>query len=81
MHWWWPFRSRKPEEAPTSTSEAPVSRRPSFLPDSPWWWPFGKRARVADKQFKEMLGEALLRQSDLEAATERLKDHRTKKRR
>ncbi len=69
--WWWPF-SKTREETP---SAAPNSLRPSFAPKSPWWWPFGKRARAVDQQFREMLDEALLRQSDLEEVTQRLRDH------
>lgn len=73
--WWWPFSKETREEAP---SAGPSSLRPSFAPKSPWWWPFGKRARAVDQQFREMLDEALLRQNDLEAVTQQLRDHRKK---
>lgn len=44
----------------------------------PWWWPFGKRAEAqhAAQGFRDMLDEAMLRQDDLLAATERLKESR-----
>lgn len=42
-----------------------------------WWWPFKKReAAQAEHDFREMLDQALLRQDDLEAATQRLKESR-----
>lgn len=46
-----------------------------------WWWPFKKReAAQAEHDFREMLDQALLRQDDLLAATERLKESRKGKR-
>jgi hypothetical protein len=43
-----------------------------------WWWPFKKQeAAQAELEFRESLSEALLRQDDLLAATERLKESRT----
>lgn len=42
-----------------------------------WWWPFKKReAAQAELEFRESLSEALLRQDDLMAATERLRERR-----
>jgi hypothetical protein len=44
------------------------------------WWPFGKqRAAEAEREFHEMLDEAMLRKGDLEEATERLKESRKKR--
>ena len=43
-----------------------------------WWWPFKRReAAQAELEFRESLSEALLRQDDLLAATERLRESRT----
>jgi hypothetical protein len=42
-----------------------------------WWWPFKRReAAQAEQDFREMLDQALLRQDDLQAATERLQESR-----
>lgn len=48
-----------------------------------WWWPFAKRGEAvqAESEFKQMLGQALLAQDDLEKATENLRasrKHRTR---
>lgn len=49
----------------------------------PWWWPFKKReeAARAEQDFREMLDQAMLRQDDLLAATEKLKESRRPKKR
>lgn len=48
----------------------------------PWWWPFKKReAARADLEFRESLDQALLRQDDLLAATEKLRMSRKRDRR
>ena len=47
-----------------------------------WWWPFkGREAQQAESDFREMLDQAMLRQDDLQAATERLKESRRPKKR
>lgn len=47
-----------------------------------WWWPFKKReAAQAEHDFREMLDQAMLRQDDLQAATELLKESRRPKKR
>jgi hypothetical protein len=48
----------------------------------PWWWPFKRReAQQAEHDFREMLDQAMLRQDDLQAATEKLKAIRRPKKR
>lgn len=43
-----------------------------------WWWPFKRKheAEQAEHDFRVMLSEAMLRQDDLKAATENLKQSR-----
>lgn len=44
-----------------------------------WWWPFKKReAARAEREFRESLSQALLRQDDLLEATEKLKQSRNR---
>lgn len=44
-----------------------------------WWWPFKKREAVqAERDFRESLSQALLRQDDLLEATEKLRESRNR---
>ena len=46
-----------------------------------WWWPFGRDSEEekADKEFRGMIQEALLRQDDLRIAAESLKRERERR--
>lgn len=43
-----------------------------------WWWPFKRKGQAAqaEKDFREMLDQAMLRKGDLEDATEKLREIR-----